>query len=374
MKTLALLLLTLALPVAALAVTPPPEGGYPNQNTALGDDALFSLTTGENNTALGFNALYATSFGLGNTAVGSKAGMSNTGGVLNVAVGNEALLSNTLGAFNVAVGDQALRDHPTGNGNVAVGGGAMSFSTAGSDNVAIGRTAMVYGSGKQNVAVGLAALYSCSGTSNVGIGFMAGSALTGDQNIAIGTLAGRKAFSGSNNIEIGNRGESADSSVIRLGTVGTQNQTFIAGISGATVADGVAVVVNSKGQLGVITSSAHFKEDIKPMKNASEALLALEPVTFRYKKDLDPNAIPQFGLIAEQVAKVDPNLVARDESGQPYTVRYEAVNAMLLNEFLKEHRKVEALEATVAKLQATIEKVSARVEAQEAAPRLVESR
>ena len=146
------------------------------------------------------------------------------------------------------------------------------------------------------------------------------------------------------------------------------------GISGSVVAGGVGVIIDSDGRLGTSTSSARFKEAIKPMAKASEALLDLKPVTFRYKKDLDPNGIPQFGLVAEQVAKVDPDLVARDQEGKPYTVRYEAVNAMLLNEFLKEHRKVETLEATVAKLQSTIEKVSARQEAKDSAPRLVENR
>lgn len=170
-----------------------------------------------------------------------------------------------------------------------------------------------------------------------------------------------------------------DSGVIRIGD--QQTKTFIKGISGVTVAGGVGVVVSPAGQLGTITSSARYKEAIKPMDKASEALLALKPVTFRYKKELDPEAIPQFGLVAEQVAKVDPDLVARDEQGKPYTVRYEAVNAMLLNEFLKEHRKVSEqgqeiaeLKTTVAELKSTIEKVSARIKAKEPAQRLVENR
>jgi hypothetical protein len=190
----------------------------------------------------------------------------------------------------------------------------------------------------------------------------------------MGQLAGGKLTTGSNNIDIGNDGVAGESGVIRIGTRNVQKKTFIAGISKTTVSGGVTVVVNTNGQLGVMTSSAQYKEAIKPMAKASEALLSLQPVTFRYKKALDSEAIPQFGLIAEQVAKVDPDLVARDEQGGPYSVRYEAVNAMLLNEFLKEHRKVEALEATVVKLQATIEKVSARLEAKGSTPRLVEDR
>ena len=172
----------------------------------------------------------------------------------------------------------------------------------------------------------------------------------------MGQLAGGALTTGSNNIDIGNNGDSwANQSPSASGRKETQTKTFIAGISKVTVAGGVGVVVNTNGQLGTVTSSARYKEAIQPMDQASEALLALQPVTFRYKKALDPEAIPQFGLIAEEVAKVDPDLVARDEEGKPYTVRYEAVNAMLLNEFLKEHRKVEALEAAMARQEAALE-------------------
>ena len=165
---------------------------------------------------------------------------------------------------------------------------------------------------------------------------------TGSNNIALGFNAGFNLTTGSNNIDIGNTGVAAgESNTIRIGTEGTQKATFIAGISGVTVAGGVGVIIDTNGHLGTVVSSARFKDEIKPMDKASEAILALQPVTFRYKKELDPDGIPQFGLVAEQVEKVNPDLVARDEQGKPYTVRYEAVNAMLLNEFLKEHRKVE---------------------------------
>ena len=177
---------------------------------------------------------------------------------------------------------------------------------------------------------------------------------------------------------IGNGGVAGESGGLRIGTQGTQTSTYIAGISGVTVAGGVGVVVDTQGHLGTITSSARFKDNIEPMDKASEAIHALKPVTFRYKKELDPHGIPQFGLVAEQVEKVNPDLVARDEQGKPYTVRYEAVNAMLLNEFLKEHRKVEKLEATVTQLQAAfraqaaqIQKVSDQLRTRDAAPRVV---
>jgi hypothetical protein len=173
---------------------------------------------------------------------------------------------------------------------------------------------------------------------------------------------------------LGNAGEA---NTIRIGKQGTQKSTFIAGISGTAV-NGVAVVVSSNGKLGVASSSSRFKKAIKPMDKASEAILALKPVTFRYKKELDPDGIPQFGLVAEQVEKVNPDLVARDAEGKVYTVRYEAVNAMLLNEFLKEHRKVEEQGAMIAQQQkqiesltAAVQKVSDRVELSKQAPLMV---
>ncbi|PYK95298.1 MAG: hypothetical protein DME36_02535 [Verrucomicrobia bacterium] len=205
---------------------------------------------------------------------------------------------------------------------------------------------------------------------------------TGSFNIALGDNAGFSLTTGSNNIDIGNKGVAAESNTIRIGKVGTQTNTFIAGISGVTVAGGVGVIIDSNGHLGTVVSSERFKDSIKPMNKASEAILALKPVTFHYKKELDPEGIPQFGLVAEEVEKVNPDLVARDDQGKVYTVRYEAVNAMLLNEFLKEHRKVEKLEATVVQQQkdfiarleeqaSQIQKVSAQLEATNPARRMV---
>jgi len=208
----------------------------------------------------------------------------------------------------------------------------------------------------------------------------------------LGFNAGVNLTTGSNNIYIGAPGVAGESNTIRIGTVGLQNTAYMRGISGATVASGVTVIVGSTGKLGTIQSSARFKEAIKPMDKASEAILALKPVTFRYKHELDPDGIPQFGLIAEQVEKVNPDLVVRDADGKINTVRYEAVNAMLLNEFLKEHRTVQELKSIVARQEATaaqqqteikvltaslkeqasqIKKVSAQLEVSKAAPQLV---
>ena len=178
---------------------------------------------------------------------------------------------------------------------------------------------------------------------------------------------------GSNNIEIGNVGVAAESNTIRIGTVGTQKQPISRGSAGKRWLGGASVMSTANGHLGILTSSARFKDNIQPMDQASEAILSLQPVTFRYKKELDPQGIPQFGLVAEQVAKVDPDLVARDEEGKPYTVRYEAVNAMLLNEFLKEHRRVEEQahtnreqDATIAELKSTVSQLQLALKAQAA--------
>ena len=249
----------------------------------------------------------------------------NTTGVANTATGFNALSRNTTGELNTATGQAALRNNTTGISNTATGSSALRVNTTGNDNTAIGHRAL------DN---------NPTGSSNIALGFFAGTNLT----------------TGDNNIDIGNRGVAADeSNTIRIGTQGTQTKTFIAGISGAVVM-GPAVHVSSSGQLGAQASSRRFKDDIKPMDKASEAILALEPVSFRYKREIDPDRTPQFGLVAEQVEKVDPALVARDADGKPYTVRYEAVNAMLLNEFLKEHRKVQEQGATIAELKSIVAK------------------
>jgi hypothetical protein len=264
----------------------------------LGDDALILDTTGLNNTAIGFNAL-----------------LSNTTGSYNTATGFQTLHSNSIGAFNTGADRDALSSNTTGGDNTAVGVEAFISNTTGNRNTASGVVALLNNKG--------------------------------DNNIALGDSAGFNLTTGDNNIDIGNTGAIAESSKIRIGTRETHTATFIAGISGVTVT-GSQVIVNSNGKLGVTAFSERFKEEIKPMNKTSEAILSLQPVTFRYKKELDPQGIPQFGLVAEQVEKVDPDLVARDDNDKPYSVRYEAVNAMLLNEFLKEYHRVQALEATVA--------------------------
>jgi hypothetical protein len=198
------------------------------------------------------------------------------------------------------------------------------FNTTGSDNTANGGSALFFNTtGSGNTANGFQALYRNA---------------TGSSNIALGINAGLNLTTGSNNIDIGNVGIADEANTIRIGTDGTQTKTFIAGISGTAVM-GTPVKVNAAGQLGTVPSSQRFKDEIRPMDKASEAILALKPVTFRYKKEVDPEGIPQFGLVAEDVEKVNPDLVVRDSEGKVFTVRYEAVNAMLLNEFLKEHRK-----------------------------------
>jgi hypothetical protein len=277
----------------ARAVDPPPGDWYAGDNTASGEDALFNLTTGIHNTAEGYNTLFSNTTGFANTAVGWTAMDSNTIGVKNTVIGCDGLSGNTTGSLNTAVGVRALVNNTTGNRNVAMG------MQAGENN-------------------------------------------NGSNNILLGSNAGRNLTTGSDNIDIGNTGVAGESNVIRIGQVGFNTATFIAGISGTAVAGGVTVIIDSNGQLGTMSSSLRFKKEIKPMDQTSEAILGLKPVTFHYKSD-PAAAGPQFGLIAEEVAEVNPDLVVRDENGEIYTVRYDAVNAMLLNEFLKEHAKVEQL-------------------------------
>jgi uncharacterized coiled-coil protein SlyX len=239
-------------------------------------------------------------------------------------------------------------------------------------------------------------LRSTTANNNTAVGFNSLSTnTTGGSNIALGESAGINLTTGGNNIDIGNRGVAGESNTIRIGKSGTQTTTVIAGITGTTVAGGVGVIIGSNGKLGTVVSSARFKGDIKPMDKASEAILALKPVTFRYKKELDPDGIPQFGLVAEDVEMVNPDLVARDAAGKVYTVRYEAVNAMLLNEFLKEHHKNQEQEATIALLKSTdakqeatiakqqkqiealttaVQKVSAQLELSKPAPQTVQNK
>jgi len=412
------------------AVSPPPDGGYPGQNTAEGDSALLSLTNGNDNTGIGFEALESNTTGVENTATGAYALQQNTANY-NTANGAFALFNNTGGVDNTATGSGALGSNTTGNDNTANGFNALLSNRVGIENTANGAFALQNNTGSQNTANGYNALFSntsgglntatgitalynnsngsyntaigaaslsanISGNNNTATGMGAldgntnGSGNTangnfalnhntnGGNNIALGYLAGSNLTTGSNNIDIGALGNAGEANTIRIGRPGIQTRTFIAGIRGVTIPSGVGVIVGSNNQLGTVQSSKRFKEAIKPMDKASEAILALKPVTFRYKKELDPDKIPQFGLIAEEVEKVNPELVARDEEEKIMSVRYEAVNAMLLNEFLKDHQRVLELEANAARQQkqidaltAGLQKVSAQLELSKVAPRTV---
>lgn len=303
---LALGLACFGLSPAAQAVSPAPDGGYPGFTTAEGSNALQNLTTGAGNTALGWRSLFLNSTNSFNTAVGAGTLLVNTADQ-NTATGAGALLSNTMGADNTAIGTFALANNTTGSFNTVIGANALPNNTTGRDI------------------------------------------------IALGALAGQLVTTATNVICIGLGGENVD------------NSCFIGNIRDTTTqnADAIPVVIDSSSQLGTFSSSRRFKTDIKPMDKASESILALKPVSFRYKIHKDKT--PQFGLIAEEVAKVNPNLVIYDADGKPYTVRYDAVNAMLLNEFLKEHKKVQDQEAAITKLKATAAEHEARATKQEAA-------
>jgi len=284
---------------------------------------------------------------------------------------------NTGGSSNVAVGLAALDSNTTGNGNTATGINALFFNQTGSNNAATGGNALLNNRGNNNAATGAFALQgNTTGHDNTAQGFQSlnGNG-SGSNNVAFGSHAGANLTTGNNNIDIGANvlGNAGEANTIRIGKQGTQKSTFIGGIFGTAVT-GSTVVVSSSGKLGVATSSSRFKEAIKPMNKASEAILALKPVSFRYKQDIDPDGVPQFGLIAEEVEKINPDLVVRDEQGKVMTVRYEAVNAMLLNEFLKEHRNVAEQESTIAELKTTIAQQQKQIEALTATVRKVSER
>ena len=333
----------------AQAVVPAPDGCYPGLTTAEGCFALFSLTTGTGNTTLGHDALFSDTTGSWNTGVGAVAlGFNN--GDFNTALGVAALLLNTTGANNTAMGVGALSSNTFGGGSTAVGYQALASQTGRGGSTAIGSTALASQTdGEANTATGAAALESTTGSRNTANGFTALRDSTGNDNTALGAGAGGSVTTASNVICIG------------AGVFGANvdNSCYIGNIFGSTSANGVGVLVNSNGRLGTMTSSARYKNEIKPMAKASEALFALTPVTFRYKKEIDSVGIQQLGLIAEDVEKVNPDLIVRDKEGRPYSVRYDQVNAMLLNEFLKEHKTVQEQGATIAGLQKQIETLSA---------------
>ena len=378
-----LVLACFALVPSARAVSPPPDGGYPGGNTAEGFNALFNLTTGRGKTAIGEQTLYLNEEGGSNTAIGFGALHDNITSGNNTAIGYAALYDNTTGYNNTATGVQALNKNTTGYNNMANGASALDRNTTGNFNTANGFAALNRNAtGSSNTADGAAALFeNTTGKNNTATGNQAlNKNTTGNFNIALGSGAGSSLTNGSNNIDIGNEGVAGEQRTIRIGSSSgssSQTRTFVAGISGARLT-GAAVVVNTDGQLGTTTSSKRFKDEVKPMDKASEAILALKPVTFHYKKEIDPERTPQFGLVAEEVEKVNPALVLPDKEGKPYTVRYEAVNAMLLNEFLKEHRavqgqqkEIDALKAELKEQKALIQKVSAQLELSKPAPQTV---
>jgi hypothetical protein len=375
-------LMSLALLPNAQAVSPAPDGGYPGGNTAEGQAALLSLTSGGFNTAIGYLSLrsdttnsFNTAIGAGtlfantadlNTAIGAGALLSNTTGSPNTANGAFALFSNLTGGENTAIGTAALFSNMTGEQNTALGDSALSSNTGGGGNTAIGLGALHSNiNGTANNAFGSQALASNVGNNNMAVGSGAlFSNTNGSLNVAVGNAAGSNLTTGNNNIDIGFnvQGVAGESNTIRIGNTDITT-TIIRGISGQTIPSGATVLVSSNGQLGTMTSSERFKADIKPMDKASETLLALRPVTFRYKKEIDPKGTSQFGLVAEEVEKVNPDLVVRDEKGKPYSVRYDQVNAMLLNEFLREHRKNEEQQSKIEQQEGKIARQQKQIEA-----------
>jgi Chaperone of endosialidase len=390
-------------PAAPAPEKPDPGAVGGTFNTADGTNALAHITTGVANGAFGWFSLLSNTDGSWNTGVGAGTLLLNIGnqttgdGLENTAVGAVALLLNTTGSNNTAVGTAALLNNSIADQNTATGAFALNRNTAGSFNTATGYRALFSNTtGNLNTADGAASLFSnTTGTYNAAVGCNALFSNTiGMFNTAVGYESLTNNIAGSENVALGHGaglGVTTASNVICIGADGTDvnNSCFIGNIRDVTTqnADAIAVVIDSAGQLGTVSSSARFKDEIKPMDKASESILALTPVTFHYKSD--STGTPQFGLIAEEVAKVNPDLVVRDKNGEIYTVRYEAVNAMLLNEFLKEHRKVQEQEAaitqlkkdfgtTVAQLTARvdeqasqIQKVSAQLEASKPAPQMV---
>ncbi len=447
----------IALSPKARAVVPSPDGGYPGFNTAEGQNALFSLTTGSLNTAIGWFSLFSNTDGSFNTAVGAGTLLFNVGdqnigeGIENTAIGTAALLNNTTGnentatgvlallnntigirntangfqslsgntegSDNTAIGFDALHENNTGNDNTATGFDALFENTTGSRNTANGLQALLSNTtgirntatgalalelsttggnntadgaealfhnteGNNNTAVGVEALNSNTDSNNTAAGVDAlRNKISGLANTAVGFQAGINLIARNDNIYIGSFGPGSpgnESNTIRIGK-GVEQKTFVAGINGVQLNAATNVLIDINGQLGTVISSRRFKKEIQPMGAASETILGLRPVTFHY--NTDNTSTPQFGLIAEEVAEVNPTLVIRDKEGKPYTVRYDAVNAMLLNEFLKEHRTLQELKQQITTLTARlkeqdskIQRVSDQLEVRKPALRMAMSR
>ena len=436
-KPIAILLLPLVLACFALLpsaqaltaspdVITDPDETFPNFNTAAGLEALLNVTTGISNTAYGARALRANTTGGSNLAIGGFALINNIDGGANTAVGNNAMFNNQHGSDNMALGQGALAGNVSGSDNVAMGAQALAKNKA-DGNVGVGFQALnANGFGEGNTAVGFQALLrnggggfntamgnssllgNVSGSANTAVGHLSlftnisgrsntavGQATltfntSGHANTAVGTGALFHNFNGSNNTAIGN---SAGDNIIGsgnvdvgwnvLGAIADVNKTRIKNIGSTAIVGGTTVVVASTGGagdqvLGFASSSRRYKRDIKPMGENSETLFALKPVTFRPDDGVSPSDLKLYGLIAEDVGKVNPDLVAHNDHGEVATIRYEAINAMLLNEFLKEHQQVKDLKATIAQQQkqmdaltAGLQKVSDQLELRKPAPQTV---
>jgi len=303
--------------------------------------------TTDGNIAVGYHALTSNTSGIDNTAVGTSALDSNNTGFDNTASGVNALYSNTTGSSNTANGTYALQLNTIGYSNTGTGYAALSENTQGNVNTADGNVALDLSTGSFNTAVGNQALENMS---------------TGSYNIAIGTQASFK-FSGSetNNIQIGNSGFSGDNGTVRIGTNGNQTTFYAAGIYGVSSGnnDAIPVLVDSAGQLVTASSSRRYKEDIQDMGDASRGLMQLRPVTFRYKKPLADGSQPtQYGLIAEEVAEVYPDLVTHSADGQIETVKYQVLNSMLLNEVQRQQAEIHALQDRLDRMDAALAAMS----------------
>jgi trimeric autotransporter adhesin len=324
-----------------------------NLNTATGRNALRSNTTGFNNTANGSSALFSNTTGFDNTALGTNALASHTTGTRNTASGSFALRNNTIGNDNTANGTSALFANTTGTRNTATGGSALQSNTIGFNNTASGVSALFANTtGSSNVAIGDSALQFNT---------------TGSGNVALGISAGLNLTTSSNNVDIANRGVAGDSGIIRIGTSGTQTSTFIAGINGVTASGGVQVFINSSGQLGTLTSSKRFKQDINSIGTLSERLLKLRPVSFRYKQSAEKGAQPlQYGLIAEEVAKVFPELVQYDKEGKPFTVYYHLLTPLILGELQRQQAQLISEKTQLAAQKAQLASFRSKEEEQQA--------
>jgi hypothetical protein len=365
---------------ALLSATPEdtakPGRSIGSYNTAAGLNALYSNTTGADNTAIGTASMSSNLTGNQNTATGYAALTGNTVGQSNTAAGYYSLSENTSGSFNVASGDAALERNATGSNNTAVGASALELNEAGNansaygwsalqnasgnDNTAVGASALISdSSGQMNTATGMNSLYSnLSGNGNTALGHSALKNSIGDNNLGLGANGGYNLAGGSNNIEIANQGLAGDSGAIRIGTSGTQTSTYIAGIENSKVT-GSAVYVTANGQLGVLASSERYKTDIVPLGTSTHKLAQLRPVSFHLKSQ--PGGEVQYGLIAEEVAKVYPELVTRDAAGNIQGVRYDEIAPLLLNEVQRQQQRMNSQAAALLELKRQQEQMRRQV-------------